>query len=120
MCFRSLLRENYKFVAKLNGQPFFSLTAQLYSPELPCFMRLLLRTLLVIALFAPAMPAAAYSVLTHQAVIDSTWDKTLLPLLSQRYPGATPAELDDAKSYAYGGAIITANSGRRRNRRWTS
>jgi hypothetical protein len=69
-------------------------------------MRPLLRTLFVIALFASATPATAYSVLTHQAVIDSTWDKTLLPLLSQRYPGATPADLDNAKSYAYGGAII--------------
>ena len=66
----------------------------------------LLRTLFFITLLAPAVPAAAYSVLTHQAVIDSTWNKTLLPLLSQRYPGATPAEQDDAKSYAYGGAII--------------
>ncbi len=69
-------------------------------------MRALLRTFFLLALLAPAVPAAAYSVLTHQAVIDSTWDKTLLPLLSQRYPGATPAALDDAKSYAYGGAII--------------
>ncbi|AMR26339.1 hypothetical protein A0257_03970 [Hymenobacter psoromatis] len=57
-------------------------------------------------MLAPAVPAAAYSVLTHQAVIDSTWNKTLLPLLSQRYPGATPAEQDEAKGYAYGGAII--------------
>lgn len=69
-------------------------------------MRALFRTFLFIALLAPAVPAAAYSVLTHQAVIDSTWDKTLLPLLNQRYPGATPAGQDDAKSYAYGGAII--------------
>ncbi|TDN40503.1 hypothetical protein E4631_10725 [Hymenobacter sp. UV11] len=69
-------------------------------------MRFLLQAILVIVLLVPAVPAAAYSVLTHQAVIDSTWDKTLLPLLSQRYPGATPAEQDDAKSYAYGGAII--------------
>jgi hypothetical protein len=69
-------------------------------------MRALLRSLLFLLLLVPAAPAAAYSVLTHQAVIDSTWNKTLLPLLSRRYPGATTAEQDDAKSYAYGGAII--------------
>jgi len=69
-------------------------------------MRALLRSLLFVLLLAPAAPAAAYSVLTHQAIIDSTWNNALLPLLSRRYPGATPAEQDDAKSYAYGGAII--------------
>ena len=64
------------------------------------------RLFLLLGALAWAAPATAYSVLTHQAVIDSTWDKTLLPLLHHRYPGTTPAQDDDAKSYAYGGAII--------------
>jgi hypothetical protein len=64
------------------------------------------RLLLLCLLLAPAAPAAAYSVLTHQSVIDSTWDKCVLPLLQKRYPGATPDQQDEAKSYAYGGAII--------------
>jgi len=62
--------------------------------------------LLFLLLVLPVTPAAAYSVLTHQAVIDSTWEKCLVPLLHQHYPGATPEQMDEAKSYAYGGAII--------------
>ena len=50
--------------------------------------------------------AAAYSVLTHQALVDSAWTDCLLPLLERRYPRATPAELETARSYAYGGAIV--------------
>ncbi len=66
----------------------------------------LLRLLLLLLLLAPAAPAAAYSVLTHQSFIDSTWDTSMLPLLQRRYPGATPDQQTEAKSYAYGGAII--------------
>jgi len=50
--------------------------------------------------------AAGYSVLTHQANIDSTWEKCIVPLLQKRYPGADSVQLLEAKSYAYGGAII--------------
>jgi hypothetical protein len=64
------------------------------------------RLLLLLLLLAPAAPAAAYSVLTHQSIIDSTWDKCVLPLLQQRYPGATAKQQNEAKSYAYGGAIL--------------
>ena len=65
-----------------------------------------LRLCCLLLLLAPAAPAAAYSVLTHQAVIDSTWDACLLPRLRQRYPGTPPEGWQLAKSYAYGGAII--------------
>lgn len=51
-------------------------------------------------------PAAAYSVLTHQANIDSTWERCLVPALQRRYSGSTAEQLLDAKAYAYGGAII--------------
>ena len=53
-----------------------------------------------------AGPASAYSVLTHQAIVDSTWEQHLHPLLEKRYPGGSPDDLNNAKSYAYGGAII--------------
>ncbi|HEX8349586.1 MAG TPA: zinc dependent phospholipase C family protein [Hymenobacter sp.] len=49
---------------------------------------------------------SAYSVLTHQANVDSCWDKCIWPLLERRYPHATNEQLLDAKAYAYGGAII--------------
>ena len=67
---------------------------------------MLFRVLLLFLLAMPVVPAAAYSVLTHQAVIDSTWEACLVPLIRQHYPGATAGEWDQAKSYAYGGAIV--------------
>jgi len=50
--------------------------------------------------------AAAYSVLSHEAIIDSAWDGNIKPLLLQRFPDATAEELREAQGYAYGGAII--------------
>ena len=67
---------------------------------------MLFRIFLLLLLTAPAAPAAAYSVLTHQAIVDTTWDSCLVPRLQHHYPGGTPAELGEAKSYAYGGAIL--------------
>ncbi|PJJ59138.1 zinc dependent phospholipase C [Hymenobacter chitinivorans DSM 11115] len=52
------------------------------------------------------LSASGYSVLTHQANIDSTWKRCLAPLLQRRYPGATDEQLLEAKAYAYGGSII--------------
>ena len=53
-----------------------------------------------------ARPAAAYSVLTHQAQIDSCWRRTLRPALAARFPNASSEEWKEAKAHAYGGAII--------------
>src|SRR6185369_933351 len=50
--------------------------------------------------------AAAFSVLAHEAIIDTAWDKDILPLLHRRFPDATPEALNDAHGYAYGGSII--------------
>ena len=50
--------------------------------------------------------ARAYSVLTHEAIIDTQWDKGIKPLLLARYPSATEDDLKDAHAYAYAGAII--------------
>jgi hypothetical protein len=49
---------------------------------------------------------SAYSVLTHEAIIDATWDSGIMPLLIQRFPAATPEELKQAHAFAYGGCII--------------
>jgi hypothetical protein len=51
-------------------------------------------------------PASAYSVLTHEAIIDSTWDSAIKPLLLKRFPASTADELTEAHAYAYGGSII--------------
>ncbi len=60
---------------------------------------------LLLFLSVPA-PVPAYSVLTHEAIIDSSWPKTLRPLLLKRFPNATDDQLREAHAYAYGGAII--------------
>ena len=51
-------------------------------------------------------PAAGYSVLTHQAIIDVAWQESMVPLLKKRFPNATEEELRQAHAHAYGGAII--------------
>jgi hypothetical protein len=50
--------------------------------------------------------ASSYSVLTHEAIIDSTWDSAIKPLLLKRFPAATVDDLTQAHAYAYGGSII--------------
>ena len=47
-----------------------------------------------------------YSVLTHEAIIDSAWDDAIKPLLLKRFPASTPEDLKTAHSYAYGGCVI--------------
>jgi hypothetical protein len=53
-----------------------------------------------------AWPAQSYSVLSHEAIIDSVWDTHIRPALLQRFPEATPEELKEAHANAYAGCII--------------
>ena len=53
-----------------------------------------------------AQTVSSYSVLTHEAIIDSTWDSAIKPLLVKRFPASTEDELIRAHAYAYGGSII--------------
>lgn len=53
-----------------------------------------------------AMPASGYSVLTHEAIIDTAWEDTMKPLIRARFPDITDPALLEAHAYAYGGAII--------------
>jgi hypothetical protein len=48
----------------------------------------------------------AYSVLTHETIIDAAWETDIQPLLLKRFPHSTPEDLRKAHAYAYGGAII--------------
>jgi hypothetical protein len=50
--------------------------------------------------------AAAYSVLTHEEIVDILWKDEIKPLLLKRYPTATDAELRKAQAYTYGGCLI--------------
>jgi hypothetical protein len=63
--------------------------------------------LLALILFALwQRPASAYSLLTHEQLIDLTWKDSIVPLLLSSYPNLTPAQLDQARAYAYGGCVI--------------
>jgi hypothetical protein len=52
------------------------------------------------------IPASAYSVLTHEQIIDLAWEQHLKPLLLARFPNTTPDQLNEAHAYAYGGSVI--------------
>ena len=48
----------------------------------------------------------AYSVLTHEEIVDLLWTSEIQPLLLQRFPGLTQDQIRDAHAYAYGGSVI--------------
>jgi len=61
--------------------------------------------LAVIFILCSPSPSKAYSVLTHEAIVDASWEKSIQPLLKNKYPAVTDSALKVAHSYAYGGAI---------------
>ena len=50
--------------------------------------------------------STAYSVLTHEEIVDLVWTTEISPLLLQRFPMLTEDQLKEAHGYAYGGAVI--------------
>src|ERR1017187_3040456 len=50
--------------------------------------------------------AFAFSVLTHEEIIDLLWKDDIQPLLLKRFPGLSEDQLKEAHAYAYGGAVI--------------
>jgi hypothetical protein len=65
-----------------------------------------LRCLIALFSLALAFPAAGYSILTHEQVVDIAWKDELEPLLLQKYPQASDADLRKAHAYAYGGCLV--------------
>jgi Zinc dependent phospholipase C len=53
-----------------------------------------------------AQVCGAYSVLTHEEVVDLLWKDDIQPLLSKRFPSATADDLKKAHAFAYGGSLI--------------
>ena len=60
--------------------------------------------LIWVAGWAPV--CSAYSVLSHEEIIDLLWQQQIVPLLRARFPNATDEELRKAHAYAYGGSVI--------------
>jgi hypothetical protein len=50
--------------------------------------------------------SSAYSVLTHEEIVDLLWSDEIRPLLLQRYPELSEEQIKEAHAYAYGGAVI--------------
>src|ERR1700757_3767982 len=50
--------------------------------------------------------APAYSVLTHEEIVDLLWSDEIQPLILKRFPGLSADQLKEAHAYAYGGAVI--------------
>jgi Zinc dependent phospholipase C len=61
--------------------------------------------LLILAVLVTAVQAGAYSVLTHEEIVDLAW-KDMQATLLQRFPHTTAADLKTAHAYAYGGCVI--------------
>ena len=61
--------------------------------------------LLLVVLMCPRA-SFAYSVLTHEEIVDLLWTDEIRPLLLKRYPGLSEDQIKEAHAYAYGGAVI--------------
>jgi hypothetical protein len=62
-------------------------------------------TVLLLALACGGV-SSAYSVLTHEEIVDLLWTDEIQPLLLKRFPGLSEDQLKDAHAFAYGGAVI--------------
>lgn len=62
--------------------------------------------LVLCAVTFSAANADAYSVLTHEELIDLAWNDSIRPLLLAKFPGATDEQLRVAHAYAYGGSAV--------------
>ncbi len=61
---------------------------------------------MLVALLVVVPHLRAYSVLTHEQIVDFLWDDTIRPLILKRFPNLTDDEIRKAHAYAYGGAVI--------------
>jgi hypothetical protein len=69
--------------------------------------RFALLVLLVLVVLLPlGSTADAYSLYTHEQLIDLTWKQSIVPLLLSRYPTLTAEQLEHARAYAYAGCVI--------------
>ena len=60
----------------------------------------------VFVMLVPCKGLFAYSVLTHEEIVDLLWTSEIRPLLLQRFPALTKDQIKEAHGYAYGGSVI--------------
>ena len=63
-----------------------------------------MRVLLLLLVMASSVEA--YGILTHQQIIDQSWESAIVPLLKNRFPLLSADQLKEAHAYAYGGSVI--------------
>src|SRR5271169_493769 len=63
-------------------------------------------TAVLLAVLISSGGSSAYSVLTHEEIVDLLWTDEIRPLLVKRYPGLSEEQITEAHAYAYGGAVI--------------
>jgi len=61
---------------------------------------------LLLVLLLSSGNLCAYSVLTHEEIVDLAWTSELRPLLLHRFPDLTEDQIREAHAYAYGGSVI--------------
>ena len=72
-----------------------------------CGWRLIsLRVVSLLLVLLIGRGAFAYSVLTHEEIVDLVWTDEIRPLLLKRFPELTPDQITEAHAFAYGGAVI--------------
>lgn len=93
----------YAFVGRdsLNGRGQIMRAVETSSRNSVCLI-----LVIVLALFCAGQTCAAYSVLTHEEVVDLAWKDTILPVLKKKFPAATDDDLKKAHAFAYGGSLI--------------
>jgi uncharacterized protein (DUF433 family) len=77
-----------------------SFTIRKWNPLLAC------AAVLVLVALMSGRTSFAYSVLTHEEIVDLAWTPELRPLLLHRFPDLTEDQIKEAHAYAYGGSVI--------------
>ena len=79
---------------------------QLFETRIGHWHVLAMRTIALLLIVICSHHVLAYSVLTHEEIVDLLWSDEIRPLLLKRYPGLTEDQIKEAHAYAYGGAVI--------------
>src|ERR1700688_2729163 len=88
------------FSSAMRSSPSLRATTALWRP----LARRIVTLLLLVVMCDGA--SFAYSVLTHEEIVDLLWTDEIRPLLLKRYPGLSEEQITEAHAYAYGGAVI--------------
>ena len=60
----------------------------------------------MLGVFSIALNCSGFSLLTHEHIVDMSWENDIQPLLAKRFPEASAEDLRSARAHAYGGCLI--------------